>query len=970
MKGLEVHNNIEFERSRGSRLSVVLTFISIFFIAYAPVWAVYYIKISRPNVQLLATSIKNFEQSKCSIKERLPGPLGLLICKNEYRIPASLLQKNFHASNVLGLGVLVHLITADCGDRKNSEVPLELNMGGQALDAINRYQIVSNGLIFCKSDLVVRAWCPSEYRRCGHIDGPLVSGPADSVERLSKFIEFFRRDLLFLLLALFIAAEFSRIIVSKFSGLQDSENESSKYTIYWVPFLFVVSGASSVLIPVELTNFFWARLSNFLAISAFCGFSFGRISCLLLRKSKGAALIEFLNAPIGRLSLLPRFTVLVAMFCLSDYFAIGFAPIFLVLAVLFMVSGLLFRDLVLTLMAVSALADSLKLLGVPFMPTAYVQVLFSLGLLAEGLRVRLRLAARYFSLVRWTQSYIVRIPETNDITDILFAVMDRLSIGRISILIPDVSGSCRVIQASLGSDQAPRSKSRTIVESVPPVVAHIMTTKSPIWNIEQDSVFAQSLRKGESAREVYTGRYFSALPLKDDSGVFGVFSMTNYSEQYLDNGLNFDGLRTVVDLVTGPLIERLRRAEFGSAKEWSRSVSGIDLSCENSSSYVDYLSAIVARIGNTLGCRVCLFSLDSENRALTLQATFGYSSAGLDQLKNTKIYAVKKNEQGPVALAVNRNRAISVQNVAWISSVLHSSSVNLLDAIDAQSMCVVPVSLPGAHDADSPSGLLWLDSSHVGFFTAAMESEIQQLSKRVGEGIFAWHQSRVNSESIQLLKKMLPEDVAIGGVARNDLQQFDSGFLLMCDLRDSTLLSRRLGAEVWTKFVDSLGSDLKNMALDRGGKLQSVQWDAFYFTFSVPRNQEAFARILSFIQELKGLIEGQYPDEFRAVRDVRSRDLLARFCLVYGDTSMGLSGKVNARWTFTGTAMAEVSKLEQVSKTLTGEIFSVGIQDLTYESNWIALDVSVPGVEQRVFVFRSGAVSGVTLENDKGRRVA
>jgi hypothetical protein len=923
------------------------------------------------DIHIIATSIRSFEEI-CDQTGGRPD-LASLECRKQYRVPLS------HAAGrsdfgSIGLGVLVHTLTISCANANEAGQRLiDLNMRGQVLDAINRYQLLNLKEAACSGDLIVRAWCPKEYRRCGHIDGPLVVGSDTAVERVGKFIEFFRRDFTYLLLALFLALIFSSFLISRFSGLPQKEEMFFRFGLLWFPFLLVVSGASSILVPIETSGFFWARLSNGLAILAFSG-------CVIARATSKARAESFLHragtfllSSISSWVPVPKLVIPVLYFCVSNQFAKSYGLLFLAMSLTSVGVSVRVKDAILFLLGISAVSDSLKLLDFYFLPTAYLHVLFTLGTLALYVRARLESAAAYFSKVRWAQRYVAKLPEVPQLEDILAALMNQSELGKISVAVPEKSGACRIIQGSkveVGTQQSSLFEWKQFLESsVPPVIAHVMTTNEAIWHVDEQSDFARLLRKGEPQKYLYRGRYFSALPLRNDSGVFGVVAITDYPKRYISNALESEALKAVLAILLGPITERLVRTEAKEATNWASKVlsfKGRDKATLKKLDWPVLFPSLAAEMADSLGCRVALFSLDVYSRKLNLLGSAGYSSSERAAFDQAPLYAVRGNEQGPVALAANRNRAISVQNVAWVTGVLHPSSVDLLRALGTNSFCVAPIHV-GAKGASDPYGIIWLDSCVSGFFKSLHEEDVFRLGLDVGE-LIVGKEDYIRHEADQnLLKRMLPKDVAAALASGTPLEQVSEGFLVMCDLRDSTLISRKLGAAAWTGFVDSLTERLRVPAEIAGASLKSVVWDAFYFTLESDRSPSGLERVERLLADLIQSISESYPKEFVEVRGAGGVSP-ARFCVVYGDTSMGLSGKVNARWTFTGTAMAEVSKLEQVAKKVPGDVFSVGLDDLQNEERWNRTDVVVPGVRSVLRVLRIKLSSEAIFSADKRER--
>ena len=169
---------------------------------------------------------------------------------------------------------------------------------------------------------------------------------------------------------------------------------------------------------------------------------------------------------------------------------------------------------------------------------------------------------------------------------------------------------------------------------------------------------------------------------------------------------------------------------------------------------------------------------------------------------------------------------------------------------------------------------------------------------------------------------------------------------MMFDLKGSTRLAHALTNQLFHEEVSAFKDVVVDSLKSSNWILQQYVWDAFEFTLT---SNEALKekidavhwhhKILPLFEAWKDRMISKYGD----LPEINS--LSYRICFTYGDTSRGVVVEgATRKWAFTGNAIAVVSKVEQESKKLVGQLFCDANMINRTHNEWQELCVTNQGL--------------------------
>jgi class 3 adenylate cyclase len=353
-----------------------------------------------------------------------------------------------------------------------------------------------------------------------------------------------------------------------------------------------------------------------------------------------------------------------------------------------------------------------------------------------------------------------------------------------------------------------------------------------------------------------------------------------------------------------------------------------------------------------MGCMI--MELNPSNRELKIMGIGGFNDLATAAYKRSQFFAVSNNEQGPVALAVNKRRTITIPDTQWLSGVLHPSTLRTFELSDTRSCAVVPIFSKG-HD-HNVWGLLWIESKLPGFFMPQTEDGLALLGSSVQNYVSTLYLQAAASRVTRALQGFVPNKVLNKVISGEPARETDCGLLLMADLKESTRISRAVGSDKWQEFTKRISPEVELLAIKRGYVLQAVVWDAFYLTKTALSPPSSLEEEVDLALELNTLFWSRMQDFFPAGLLEESHER-ARFCVTFGDTTRDLRSALNDHWTIIGTAMASVSKLEQACKGKEGWLFaSSSLFTRAEQWGWEETNTRVSGTDEIVFRYNERIV--------------
>lgn len=142
---------------------------------------------------------------------------------------------------------------------------------------------------------------------------------------------------------------------------------------------------------------------------------------------------------------------------------------------------------------------------------------------------------------------------------------------------------------------------------------------------------------------------------------------------------------------------------------------------------------------------------------------------------------------------------------------------------------------------------------------------------------------------------------------------------LMIDVEGSTALARKVGDEVFYKYLSAFFFDVDRPIVDNGGEVHSYVGDALIATWSIsdPDRNAAAVRAIFAARERISKRENWYLSEFGHVPRFRA-------ALHAGPIVIGECGDSHRQITYLGDALNTTARLEALSKTLSAEVLASG----------------------------------------------
>ena len=850
---------------------------------------------------------------------------GELICRNQYHVPAALLAGEGE-SGALGLGMVLSASEIFCegeatplatyGDRRTASRALEL----QAV-----YQTVVLPQGGCPQGLLVRAWSPQRFNRTGYIGGALVRGDRSSVELLRRTVEFFAAELYLItsvMLALFLAIQ--RWILRPARIGRPRRDEWYSMAGYWVAFALIKGGLIEVLVPALSRQLLFLRLSNFVSLMAHTLPLLHVLGAIPGSNSRLKRLAVTLMNPLPRVSISPL-ALIVAGVCLAPQFAGALSLWGFALVLPSIAAGLRLGRPDVLCFALALLLECLKIRNLPFAPVGSTSLIYVTGLLLLEFRMDMIHASAAGGVLNWWRA--LQVPSgvsPADSGSLLISFAERFRARRITLLEPYEGGAARlVIRDRSGGSWTSEVR---FLESIPRVFSHCLTTRLPLWNVDEKSEFGYRLRKGAEPLPGVGGAFFSVIPVTRNGEVVAAFALTGYDEAPL-SPLSSPELAEFGTQLMNTRLADLVHAESAQVHDsWYRSciqltneLNQLAESRDSKRDLVHFMDDAAAALSRALESSVLIGRVQGESRELDLKVTAGFRPDVAKLYHETRFQALAVNVQGPMPLAVNERRIVSVSDLGWLRGVLHPRSLEAFDRSGARSGAAIPINISDhGSGREAAWGVIWLESDRLGKFNAHSQAGLRLVAAALEAYIG------------RALLRTRAQD-ALGGLARSDIAERlltgqsvlerDHGLLLMADVRGSTRTAQRYGGDAWKSFMARVEPGVRELGAAHGFTLQLIVWDACFFTRTseiadpaLVEGAVAFGRALNrfFREEL----QKDFPEQWTEA----GPDGI-RLCMDFGDTTRDL---LNGTWTIIGSSMARVHKLEATCKKLEGWCFFAG----------------------------------------------
>ena len=928
-------------------------------IGYASEWGPYYISLFSVGRLEPIGYLQQFEHP-CEDKK-----IANIECKSIYRIPQKLFGSGIRPE-AIGLGVLLHAVDISCANGFGGHTKFgNIEDAGKNLDGLNLYRTISLTELNCEGDILVKVWSPDNYRRFGHIGAPAVVGSSYEVERVKKFVEFFRSQLLLILAALFFGIFLFNQIIFRMVKFNFALSPMEQYFDAWLGFMFFFSGAASTLFPLNSSSYFFTRISNFFILIAYFGLTvhgIGRSRKLSAYLTKFARILTDPNRILGRFQLLH---LVALVFVLSPNYAKGLGPVYLTMSIITFAFGALEQSSLYLGFGFVGILCGLKLFMIPYMPEGYAVMVFALACITDAFVARVKKSAHLTETMRWSRDLVESFHDSKTIADLLQEFGTRFEIKQITLVMAQSKGGCEI---SVHRFRNGKWNTEVFFRNLlPPTISHVLTTRQPLWHVEQDSLLALNIRKGNPSTQNYASSHYTVVPLLNDHGVIGAISFTDYDANLCKDEFEKLELSTTVNHLFSFIAQAAANQSSSANEGWDHACIAVAEKISELKNVPTIggpnvqLSMITSLIASELQVGVFIGRLDPVSRKVELHSIAGYNEEAETAYKQTQFYAVSHNEQGPIALAINRGQIVSVGDVGLIASVLHAISIKVFAIAGTKSCAAIPISGEGSSlsengfvNSKDAWGVIWLESKEIGRFSPRSESGLKMIQSAIETLLLHGQVMETTSRATLALAGFVPDHVLPRLLRGQSVREEEEGYLLMADLLESTQLSRQIGADAWHEFISQTSPTIKAIAVKYGFTLQAVVWDAFYFTRGCRSRYSEIVNTIEFSEELL-IAFGKAIASIPGYAGEKAKQR-ARFCLTYGDITRDAKLAFTHHWTIVGASMAMVHKLEQACKGISGWFY---VSESAVQSDpgpmWTLLDQSVKGTGEKIYSYEAAA---------------
>jgi hypothetical protein len=914
-----------------SRLKIFLIALVCVALGYGPELSTYYVLLlNHGSLAIVEDAVK---VGACEAKTASS------VCTTKYTIDLTPYKNKFD-SLTIGAGQIIYATRYFCGDSSLVGQYDDYQNPGKNFDIFNVYQT----LLIPKScyNLRIEAWSPPLAVRKGKVSAVFVAGTLDSVERVKRLSEFFRTEIYqvftFCFLFLFFISSYLR------KALPDLEKDMIDHSLEW----WILCAASNAgLIQIILPTAAFPQWQN--KFAAICV-----LVCIPL------TFVSSFKTLVSQKTWVQLILVFIASSLILDQnFAANFCRSLFVLAFIGSIIGLLKRDLFTCVLSIFIWGCAFKVYGISWLPNP-MTIYFYVGLAAMAKMVRrLQITAKFARFV----AYISKLNPSglndgNVISALISQAKNATSVPSITLLriLPD---SRVKVSRYYGENDT------FFVEQIPPAFAHALSIRAELWHIKVGSPEFLRIKKTDNSGGTALGQYFSIIPMFDEERIYGALAITGYTEAFATPGEDAVEQRSISRLLADQIKSVCRAESSRNKSEWSAlndkfhkslSISDLVLSSEN-------IYAMFAELISTLAnASVFVAKLDSNSRKFEMLGIYGFDPFVKERFTKGTLYAHKENEQGPIALAVNRKKPVIISDVRLLKGVLHENSNLFFEKNETVSCAGIPIFFHGTQDV---WGVLWLErNKNQNALNLLAEETLVSIANSISQYINLQDKQRQLTRTTETLQGFVPERILNDVLHNNLIKEDDHGYLVMLDLKGSTKISLEKGSDFWLGAAKKLVPILRNLALTYGMELQDFKWDAFIFTLStLEKNNSASQKILDFFSQAALLVENWYNEELASVSQSNlETGQKARCCVTFGDITRGFSGGTTKVWTLIGAEIAAVSKMEDVCKRLDGVIFfdETALPDETV-AQFTYTNSIVPGTGRMIFKgsFSWGQVDGV-----------
>jgi len=878
----------------------IFVFVVALFIALAPLLAPWYcglflwennFKTSRFDRFYIGEDVRNYK----------------------YLIPSKQLLSNSSAE-AISLGIIRPIASIFCGEDSADLQPIvELQKVNFANTPIS---IDLTYYTRCRSFIEIDVEKNSVIGR--QHSGIVIVGTKALINSVGVFISFFsdriRLILTFVVMFVLFVNARNRII-----GLPSiGEKEFSPNLVWWSLFLGISSGLVFAVIPLPVSGEVTLKLLYF--TSAYC--HLGPVINYIL---SNIGLGKFRNYILASIVFLMLF---------SADSGILYTQIGLVLTGGVLIWSILKKELF-SFFGLYNLAYLLSLMkvGLPPSPlTAYLPhwhfapVYIGVYLLYQVMKES-KVNSITFKALKFLQVELKEKDKIFNYESALKDICNSLNCSRASLLKINHDNSCTIWTY----DQSNLVKKFSGVNSTtfPAAFSNSITTRKSLLHILEESEFAERLRT-KSLQPKLGFSCFSIVPIFSGARALGAIACTGYEIDHNDKR-SVDAFDSAIQIFAGyflRVMEANSNAEkLGANKELDFAVNGLNSIQSLESS--DDIEMAISRFSSIFGLKGFLGLVNNDSDAVRINGTFGLTVNEVNLVSSLGLVKNNSNEIGPVPLAIKTGDPIYVNDVGLIRGLLTEGSQDFMTRTESEAIAVVPFDYSLSSDENARAFLYLISKTKNMFdeytqaavqtFVSALKLRFDHLSLKSQHGI---SELKLNASKLgisQFIPKHLVDDYLDG----KSIVEEDFGFLMMVDLKGSTALARSIGEKAFHSEVAILKEKLVEIFKPHNWILQQFVWDGFEFTFSVEKGTDCKISLSRWGKLVQPVFLDWKKDLLCRLGEKREIiNLSYRVCFTYGDTSRGIVVEGETRkWSFTGNAIAVVSKVEQAAKQLDGMVF-------------------------------------------------
>lgn len=452
---------------------------------------------------------------------------------------------------------------------------------------------------------------------------------------------------------------------------------------------------------------------------------------------------------------------------------------------------------------------------------------------------------------------------------------------------------------------------------IPSVFARVVQSKCEFWFEKSRNILNIKDRSKKLNTTDYESEYFVTLPIIVNSEVVACISFTEFKfiDHYLENIYKQDQIKILIGRIINAF-EKYYRNLYAEEVEQINEKSNTMLdnyfcSVDGDDEVARAYEVINRNYEDVSG----LFLKYNTDTTLRVETSFSLSEDELNSWREIPFKIVRSNLTSPLAVAINENKIVFINNISNYYDILDELSIELARKYNYKSLLFIPIFFK-----EHVYGVLVLRSGEP-MSVRSIDKEIKQLHSIINMN---YHQKYIQAKNEELANKFVPEHIRTKMLNNEDTFEEDHGLLIMIDLRMSTKITNN-STEDYDSFM-LVVERLKEFVLtqeDKGFSVQRIEWDAFYITKSAKEIEDVWDESLDFINNCFEITQTEYLDRFQNF--MSPTDYSSRTCLYFGDISRDLVSGKTTIWDITGAAMAAVCKMEQTCKKIEGHLYATDI---------------------------------------------